>query len=143
MYGNNEEYNCTGKPMSVAMITGADLMVKKILIDKVGGFNPLFFMYYEDTELCYRIKNEGKDIMSVPEAKIYHLEGGSFTKDKRINRLIMSRRSLTLYLEVTHGKHYAGIVNFIWKMLIDSRVFYYAITNSSKKDFWISVKDKF
>jgi len=68
-------FNHTDKPLDVAFITGADLMVKKEILEKVGAFDPDFFLNYEETELCYRIQRAGFKIMSVPEAKIIHLEG--------------------------------------------------------------------
>jgi len=70
-------FNNTGKPLEVASIIGADLMVKKNVLDKTGLFDPDFFLYAEEIELCYRIKQFGYKILSVPDAKIIHLEGKS------------------------------------------------------------------
>ena len=36
-------------------ISGADMMMRKSFIEKYGAFDPDFFMYYEDTELSYRV----------------------------------------------------------------------------------------
>lgn len=68
-------------------ITGADIMFRKSVLADVGLFDEKFFMYYEETDLCKRIKNAGFDIKFVPSAKIVHLEGQScdvpLTKKKR------------------------------------------------------------
>jgi GT2 family glycosyltransferase len=71
----SQAFNYTDKPLQVAFILGADLMVKKETLEKAGAFDSDFFLNYEETELCYRIKQAGFKIMSVPEAKIIHLEG--------------------------------------------------------------------
>lgn len=71
-------FNITGNDMAIGgYISGADLMIRKELLDKYGGFDPLFFMYFEDVELCYRVKKEGFEIHSVPSAQIVHLQGAS------------------------------------------------------------------
>lgn len=77
-WGKSLEFNFSGKPKSVGYVTGADMMIRKDVLDKTGGFSKHFFMYYEECELTYRIKNLGYKVFSVPEAKIQHLEGKSF-----------------------------------------------------------------
>lgn len=80
IYGKSKIYNFSGKPINVGFISGADLMVKKEVLDSVGVFSPDFFMYFEETDLCTRIKKAGWKIMNVPEAKICHLESKSFSE---------------------------------------------------------------
>lgn len=103
-YGKNRRFNHTGRPMEVGYITGADLMIRKELFEQVEGFSPAFFMYYEETDLCKRIKDKGMSVVSVPEAEIQHLEGASFG-NKKVNykqienlikaRYIYNRRNLS------------------------------------------------
>lgn len=78
LWGRNLEFNHTDKPRRVGYITGADMMVRKEILDKVGGFSRLFFMYYEECELTYRVRKLGYKVFSVPAARIQHLEGKSF-----------------------------------------------------------------
>ena len=54
-------------------ISGADMMMRKSFIDKYGAFDPDFFMYYEDTELSYRVRHLGFGVHFVPRAQIVHL----------------------------------------------------------------------
>lgn len=75
-----ENFNYSGIPMEVAYIFGADMMMKRSLFNKVGGFDPDFFMYAEEEELSWRIHQIGKSIVSVPDAKIIHLEGMTVKK---------------------------------------------------------------
>lgn len=77
VYRRNWNFNHTGKPLNVAYITGADLMLKREAVNTDETFSPLFFMYCEDTDLCLQIKRKGYKIMSVPDAMIMHLEGSS------------------------------------------------------------------
>lgn len=80
-------YNYTSRPMEVASIVGADLMVPRSVLDKTGYFSADFFMNFEETELCLRIKREGYRVVSVPEAQIIHLEGqSSYINASRVQR---------------------------------------------------------
>lgn len=74
---SNETFNKTGQSKKVGQIIGADLMISKELYNKVGGFDPFYFMYVEDTDLQRRVTDLGYHIYSVPDAKIIHLQGAS------------------------------------------------------------------
>ena len=69
----------------VDIIVGADLMLRKSVLDEVGIFDEDFFLYDEETELQFRIKQAGHKIMLNPNSKIAHLEGKS-TKNRAISR---------------------------------------------------------
>lgn len=65
------------KIIDVDVIIGADIFLRKEVLDKIGLFDEKFFMYAEEVDLCKRIKNAGYRIKIVPNAKIKHLEGKS------------------------------------------------------------------
>lgn len=58
-------------------IIGADLMLRKSVIDEIGAFDEKFFMFCEEAELCFRIKKNGYGVMFVPGSKILHYGGAS------------------------------------------------------------------
>lgn len=109
----NEQFNFSGRPMAVAYITGADLMVPKKILDEVGCFNPRFFMYFEEEELCYRISKAGYKIYSNPEAEIIHLEGGSTKGPRALHDNKLFQESRKIFLEEVYGEKYERIVNFL------------------------------
>lgn len=76
-YRGSWTFNHTQHPLDVAYIAGADLMVRRAVLDEVGAFSPAFFMYNEDTDLCLRIHQARHRIVSLPNAQIQHLEGAS------------------------------------------------------------------
>ena len=71
-------------------------MVRKSVWEQVGGMDEAFFLFYEETELCYRIHRAGYGIVNIPQAKIIHLEGQ--TIDKLSIRRQQMMRSRTIYL---------------------------------------------
>lgn len=79
------EFNHTNGPETVAYIFGADMMLPKALFDRVGGFDPDFFMYGEEEELTWRITELGYEVVCVPQAKIIHLEGATLNAQHTFN----------------------------------------------------------
>lgn len=53
-------------------VTGAAILIKKEVFKKIGFFDERYFLYYEDSDFCYRTKQAGFKILYVPEAIAYH-----------------------------------------------------------------------
>lgn len=100
IWGKNQFFNHSKVPLKVGYIQGADFMLSKWLFDSLGGFLEDYFMYYEETDLCCRIDRSGYKCFNVPEAKIYHFDGASFSKERgvNINRFLMLEKSRQIYL---------------------------------------------
>lgn len=97
-------------------------MIRSEVYNMLNGFSPDFFMYYEETDLCARIKELGYEIMSVPQAKIQHLEGGSFDLSN-INyaRLDRSEKGRLTYMKRNHSDLNQLISNMIYRIFLFSR----------------------
>lgn len=118
-FSPNLFFNHTNSPIEVATISGADLMIRKIDFVRLGGFSAQFFMYYEETDLQFRlIHSLNRKIYSLPSAEIVHLEGGSQTNSKMNKRKHkMSANSRKLYISIHHTKLYVlidRVTNFIY-----------------------------
>lgn len=81
---------------------GAGMLVKKLVIDKVGPMEDSFFLYYEEVDWCERIKKEGYTIWYEPKSSIYHKESVSTGKNSPLktyyltrNRLYYAKRNLS------------------------------------------------
>jgi GT2 family glycosyltransferase len=62
-------------------VTGAFLLTRKEIFEKVGGFDQDYFMYTEEVDLCWRIKKKGWQIWFLPKWNITHLGGVSSTSE--------------------------------------------------------------
>jgi|GEM_PF-770238 len=71
----------------VAMLSGCYLLVPRIVLDTVGAFDSKIFLFYEDADLCYRIRAAGYLVRYVPFSTIIHLEGGSRDPNKHASAL--------------------------------------------------------
>jgi GT2 family glycosyltransferase len=68
---------CPEGDCSIGFIYGALLFIRRDALLQCGGFDPSLFLYYEDTELCFRYLIAGWSLILVPEAKAIHMEGQS------------------------------------------------------------------
>ncbi|MCJ8153799.1 glycosyltransferase family 2 protein [Chryseobacterium sp. SSA4.19] len=66
----------------VEVVTGAFLLIKKAVYDKVGGFDEAYFMYGEDVDLCYTLLKNGYTNFYYGSASILHHKGESTVKDE-------------------------------------------------------------
>ena len=71
------DINFYNQEHQVDWITGAFMLIPKKVFDLVGGFNPKIFMYGEDVDLCYRIKQQGYKVIFTPDMQVIHSKGGS------------------------------------------------------------------
>jgi len=138
LYGKNTLYNYTNKPLKVNYITGADLMIRKNIFDKLHGFDPDFFMYCEEAELEHRVEKDGYIIVSVPYARIIHLEGKSFSNNvERLKNLYFSRE---IFLKKTHNQLSIKIIHFLFFIRIKLHLFIYNLFKIKEKSFiWLEI----
>ncbi|HBI33980.1 MAG TPA: hypothetical protein DEA43_03810 [Candidatus Moranbacteria bacterium] len=59
-------------------VSGAAFIIKKTLFEDIGGFDENFFMYFEDVDLCKRVKEKKLSILVLPLIQVLHIGGQSF-----------------------------------------------------------------
>lgn len=73
-------------PFSVPWLSGAALAVRADAFRAVGGFNEAYALYYEDIDLCRRLRRQGGTLLCDPSIRIRH-QGGQSTRTARRLRL--------------------------------------------------------
>lgn len=58
--------------MDVDWVLGSCMLARKKLLDELHGFDERYFMYYEDIDLCYRVKRAGSRVAYYPLAEAAH-----------------------------------------------------------------------
>ena len=74
---NPYEWTLMGSPhwyRNVSAVTGACLMIRRDLFERVGGFNEAFHLCGSDVELCLRVRRAGHRIVCTPFAGVLHHE---------------------------------------------------------------------
>ncbi len=82
--------------------SAACLMVRMTALDRVGFFDPRYFMFGEDLDLCYRLKLSGWKIFYLPSASAIHHKGAA-TRQAHSKMLYERHRAMWSY----HMKHHA------------------------------------
>lgn len=105
-------YNLTYLPIDatypVDALIGAFMVGRIDLMRELGGFDPAFFMYGEDIDLCYRVQLAGFDVTYVHTTSIVHYKGES-TKRSSINEV----RVFYDAMEIFARKHFGGSQIFL------------------------------
>lgn len=111
-----------GDTRQVDWISGAALMIRREVLDKVGGIDPYFFLTYDEVDWCHRIRDAGYEIWYTPEAQITHLDRQSEpqsnpSEEGRIKYLTVERNSRVRYFVKHHGVLYASLVEAVHLVL--------------------------
>lgn len=67
----------SGDSATVDWVSGACMLVRRSAFDEVGGFDARYFLYWEDADLCRRLRARGYEIRHVPGATAVHQVGRS------------------------------------------------------------------
>jgi len=63
------------EPIEVDWVMGSCLMTRRSILEDVGCFDERYFIYFEDVDLCYRIKKKGWKLFYFPFCEVIHLGG--------------------------------------------------------------------
>jgi len=108
------KYNLTyldiNKTHKVDAISGAFMMFNKDIVKEVGLLDEDFFMFGEDIDFCYRIKNRGYNIIYTPDTEIMHYKGES-VKTAPYDMVNVFYNAMEIYFK-KYSKNYPN-----WKMI--------------------------
>ncbi|NOK62439.1 MAG: glycosyltransferase family 2 protein [Chloroflexi bacterium AL-W] len=94
-------------------VVGCGLLFSRAMLEQVGLFDDQFFMYYEDMDLSFRIRQNGFRILLIPKARMWHKvavsSGGS---DSPNERYWMARSSVLFFRKYVHGMRWLIVVPF-------------------------------
>lgn len=81
----------------VGWLSGACMLVEKKALKDVGYFDDSFFLYFEDIDLCYRLRKKKYKLIFTPSVKVYHKGGGSSAANSLKNRFFYRQSQLYFY----------------------------------------------
>jgi GT2 family glycosyltransferase len=108
----NRTWTDPNHPAEVDWLTGAFLILRREALINSGLFDPAFFLYYEEVDLCRRVKGAGFQVLYWPDIVVTHLGGESSRKLSSLTRsghaqevVLWRMRSTLLYYRKHHGWH--------------------------------------
>lgn len=104
---------------NVDWVMGAALLLPREAWEEVGGFSPAYFLYAEDTDLCWRLHKSGWEVLYQPEIAIIHTQGEP-SPERRGQSLVRLFRGLQIFTCRNYGfwKRIGVCVAVIADMLI-------------------------
>ncbi|MEK9175932.1 MAG: glycosyltransferase family 2 protein [Patescibacteria group bacterium] len=114
------------RPHEIDSAVGAFMFIRNSVLKKIGYFDEDYFLYAEDIDLCFRIKEAGQKIMYLPDVKIVHAKGvSSGIKKHSRNTSTANAKTRNLALDyfyktmiIFYKKHYAKKYPFFFNWAV-------------------------
>jgi GT2 family glycosyltransferase len=101
------------EPREVDIIQGASLVLRREALENVGVFDEDYFMYSEEVDLCYRLKNAGWHLYWIPRSEVVHF-GGQSTQQVAAEMFLALYQSKLLFFR----KHRSRFETQLYKLTI-------------------------
>lgn len=102
----------TTQVQTVDWVSGACLLVRREAMEQIGGFDENFFMYFEDVDLCLRLRKQGWKIYYNPDVSITHIGGASVSQNH--TRTHWYDASLRYF----YAKHYSPVARAALELML-------------------------
>ena len=105
-YPSSKQLQNTNKinhlPGDIAWVLGACMLIKRSVFNEINGFDPDYFLYGEDTDICLRLRLVGYEIGFINAVNVMHVSGASEIGANTLDKWLRKRRGLFLFFK----KHY-------------------------------------
>ena len=114
------------KAYPVDWVSGAALLIRREIVNRIGLFDERYFMYGEETDLRWRIWKSGSSVWYVPDITIIHF-GGSSTRLNSIQSYIWLYQSKVNFFKWNYGQATAKRFCTILRIIASSKLKVYRI----------------
>jgi len=84
----------------VDIVVGAAFFIRADLFNLLGGFDEKFFMYFEESDLCQRVRTKGYKVLYTPHVSLIHIRG--YSVNKISNKMAVEYRRSQIYYYHKH-----------------------------------------
>ncbi|PIR93049.1 hypothetical protein COT99_02865 [Candidatus Falkowbacteria bacterium CG10_big_fil_rev_8_21_14_0_10_43_10] len=107
------------REQEVEQIMGAFIFARRDIIKKIGGWSEDYFIWWEDLDLCKRLRKMGEKIMYTPISRVIHYEGRSFAQQMGFTKQRRFNRGLLTYFKKYHNRFNWFL---LWGASVDSLI---------------------
>lgn len=133
-----EDHGQYNEATEIFWATGACMMVRAELYQRLGGLDDDFFAHMEEIDFCWRLQNEGYRVMYCPGSAVYHIGGGTLPKVSwRKTYLNFRNNFFLLYKNLPVSRLYRV---FAVRLFMDAIAAFKFLLQAGFKDFWAVVK---
>jgi N-acetylglucosaminyl-diphospho-decaprenol L-rhamnosyltransferase len=101
-------------PFAAEHLLGACMLLRRAAIDQAGAFDPTYFMYYEETDLCVRLVRAGWRNYYLPTARVMHVSAASTSAASEQMSVQFHRSQAIFYRRLYGPKGYAALKAIVW-----------------------------
>ena len=116
-------------PTKAQVVTGAFMFFRRVIFEKINGFDTQFFLDCEEEDISKRVWDYGKEVYVLPEPEIIHEHGGS----KKENVIALRNEFYISYKKLMF-KHYSKPYSIVMLVLISLKIFRYFIFGRCRYD---------
>lgn len=102
-------------------VSGCAMMVKREVFEKIGLFDPKYFLYWEDNDFCQRARKAGFEIFYTPGAKMFHLNAGSSASGGPLQEYYTTRNRLLFGMRYAPFRAKLALIKESLKLLMIGR----------------------
>ena len=114
----------------IEQIPGACLLIRNEVLKEVNYFDEDYTLWFEDVDLCFKIKRLGYQLMFIPAIIVFHVGGASFEKwTDDVAKQIRFLKSLFIFFD----KHKNYLSRFLIRVIIICNLIYLILTKSVKQ----------
>lgn len=119
--------------IEVDWVMGAAFFISKELFIKIGGFDPDYFLYFEEVDLCKRVKKNGFKVYYLPKIKVLHDGSVSTKKNYYFFTKLFYKGKLIFLQKFSNAKKF-----FLFKLLLkinfNNQIFFWSLLRSKFPD---------
>ena len=101
-------------PADILWATGAALLVRARIYNKVEGLDGRFFAHCEEIDLCWRLHIAGWRVVCLPESQVYHVGGGTLPKSNPMKTFLNFRNNLTMLYKCLPDNELHHVMRLRW-----------------------------
>ena len=128
--------------LPVFWATGAALFIRLSDYRKVGGLDGRFFAHMEEIDLCWRLRNRGRQLVCIPQSVVYHVGGATLKKENPKKTFLNFRNNLLmLYKNLSQNELQHVMRVRYWLDRVAMLVFFLKGDAANAKAVWQARKD--
>lgn len=93
--------------VDVPALCGASVLLRRTMLEHIGGFDTRYFMYFEDVDLSWRARRSGWRLLYTPHSRLRHVHAGTSDAGSPLWTFFVARNHL--FWLVKHGRAWAAV----------------------------------
>lgn len=101
-------------------VPGCYYLMQKKMIDQIGMFDPLYFLYYEEVDHCLSAKKAGWEVVYYPNTTVIHIGGESAKSEGAISNVSRQLVSLQIESELLYFRKNHGLLTMLVHLVLNT-----------------------